>query len=138
MWWLAGSCEAIASPISTMMNVEISSSVAVSLGSRGLKRITPSFARRAPATITSPSTSSALTRIEPRIAVSATTFSPAWSAKITTKNSGRLPSVDWRNPVIAGPSRIPTCSVASDRIHAHPASATAATMNAATSETPWA
>ena len=74
VWWLAGSWEETASPIRTMMNDAISSSVAVSFGSRGLKRITPSRSRRAPTTITSPSTSSALTRIEPRIAVSATIF----------------------------------------------------------------
>ena len=64
-------------PIRTMMNDATSSSVAVSFGSLGLKRITPSLARRAPAMITSPSTSSALTRIEPRIAVSASTWCPA-------------------------------------------------------------
>ena len=68
--------------------------------------------------ITSPSTSSALTRIEPRIAVCATTSSPALSAKITTKNSGRLPSVACRSPVDAGPKRCPTCSVANDTIQA--------------------
>ena len=55
------------------MNDATSSSVAVSFGSLGLKRMMPSCARRAPAMITSPSTSSALTRIEPRIAVSAMT-----------------------------------------------------------------
>ena len=79
------------------MKHEISSSVAVSFGSRGLKRITPSGARRAPAMMTSPRTSSALTRIEPRIAVCGDgALAPACSAKMTTKNSGRLPSVDCR------------------------------------------
>ena len=76
--------------------------------------------------ITSPSTSSALTRIEPRIAVCATISCPALSAKITTKNSGRLPNVDCITPVTAGPNRRPICSVANDTIHASPASASVA------------
>ena len=42
----------------------------------------------------------------------------AWSAKITTKNSGRLPSVACSSPVTAGRARRPTCSVANDTIHA--------------------
>ena len=54
------------------MNDDMSSRVAVSFGSRVLKRMTPSVVRSAPAMMTKPSTSSALTRIEPRIAVSAT------------------------------------------------------------------
>ena len=41
------------------------------------------------------------------IAVSATTSCPAWSANSTTKNSGRLPSVDCRTPVIAAPEPPP-------------------------------
>ena len=85
------------------MKLETISSVAVSLGSRALKRMIRSRARSAPTTITIPSTRSALTRMEPRIAVWATTGWPALSAKITTKNSGRLPSVDWSTPVTAGP-----------------------------------
>jgi hypothetical protein len=88
-----------------MMKDDTSSRVAVSFGSRRPKRMIPSRSRLAPAMITSPSTSSALTRIDPRIAVSATTRWPAFSAKITTKNSGRLPSVDCITPVAAGPSR---------------------------------
>ena len=60
MWWLAGSWAELASPTSTMMRLVTSSSVAVSLGSWGLKRIVRSGSRRAPTTITSPSTSSAL------------------------------------------------------------------------------
>ena len=115
-----------------MMKLEMSSSVAVSFGSPVLKRMIPSRSRRAPAMITNPRTSSALTRIEPRIAVSATIFWPAFRAKMTTKNSGRLPRVDCRNPVIAGPKRSPTCSVANETIHASPASATVATANAST------
>ena len=51
------------------MKLATSSSVAVSFGSRGLKRMIPSGAPARPTTITRPSTSSALTRIEPRIAV---------------------------------------------------------------------
>ena len=69
VWWPAGSCEAIASPTSTIMNDATSSSVAVSFGSRGLKRMMPSFATSEPQIRTMPRTSSALTRIEPRIAV---------------------------------------------------------------------
>ncbi len=72
MWWLAGSCAELASPHSRMMKLVIISSVAVSLGSRGLNRMIRPGARRAPTTITRPRTSSALTRIEPRIAVCAT------------------------------------------------------------------
>ena len=90
--------DAVASADQDDDEVESSSSVAVSLGSRALKRIRPSPRCRAPAMITRPSTSSALTRIEPRIAVCATTSCPAFSAKITTKNSGRLPSVDCITP----------------------------------------
>ena len=56
-----------------MMKTVTSSSVAVSLGSRWEKRITPSGARCAPTTITRPSTSRALAKIEPTIAVWATT-----------------------------------------------------------------
>ena len=39
---------------------------------------------------------------------------------MTTKNSGRLPSVACSKPVAAGPNRCPTCSVANDTIHAAP------------------
>ena len=85
------------------MNDATSSSVAVSLGSRGLNRMIPSFAMIEPQIRTTPRTSSALAKIDPRIAVSATTTAPACSAKITTKNSGRLPIVDCRTPVTAGP-----------------------------------
>ena len=100
------------------MNDETSSSVAVSLGSRGLNRMMPSFATSEPQIRTTPSTSSALTRIDPRIAVWATTTAPACNAKMTTKNSGRLPTVDCRTPVIAGPKRRPICSVAIEISHA--------------------
>ena len=135
-WWLAGSLAESASRTSTMMKLVISSSVAVSLGSLGSKRIVPLGSARAPTMITSPSTSSALTRIEPRIAVSATIRSPAMRANRTTKNSGRLPSVACSRPVTAGPKRWPTCSVANDTIHAPPASARPAMTNATTEETP--
>ena len=70
---LAASLAEWVSPIRTMMNEATSSSVAVSFGSFGLKRMMPSRERQAPAMITRPRTSSALTRIEPRIAVSAIT-----------------------------------------------------------------
>ena len=88
-----------------MMKLVISSSVAVSRGSLESKRIVPLGSARAPATMTRPSTNRALTRIEPRIAVSATIRSPAISANRTTKNSGRLPSVACIRPVTAGPRR---------------------------------
>ena len=58
------------------MNVTISRSVAVSFGRRGLKRMIPSRARHAPVTITIPSTSSALAKIEPMTAYCATITSP--------------------------------------------------------------
>ena len=82
------------------------SSVAVSFGRRVPKRMhAVRSPRRAPATIASPSTSSAFANSEPRIDVCATTISPAESAKSTMKSSGRLPSVDWSTPVTAGPKR---------------------------------
>ena len=100
---LAGSWELSEMPVITMMNVANRSSVAVSLGRRRWKRMTPSGAARAPVTITRPSTSSALANSEPMIDVCATTVCPARSAKITMKSSGRLPSVDCSTPVTAGP-----------------------------------
>src|SRR3984885_1844094 len=119
-----------------MIRLATSSSVAVSLGSLGLNRMIPSGSRRAPATSTRPSTSNALTRIEPRIAVCATISWWACSANSTTKNSGRLPSVDCIIPVVATPNRPPTCSVENDTIQAPPASARPATMKATTLGTP--
>ncbi len=92
----------------------------------------PSGDRRAPITITRPSTSSALARIEPTIAVCATTSSPAFSAKMTTNSSGRLPSVDCSMPVTPGPKRSPSCSVANDTTQARPASASVASANRGT------
>ena len=115
-----------------MMKTETSSRVAVSIGSRVLKRIVRPSAERAPTTMTSPSTSSALANSDPMIEVCATTVSPADSAKITMKNSGRLPRVDCRTPVTAGPKRSPTCSVAKETSQASPASAAAATTNGPT------
>jgi hypothetical protein len=53
-----------------------------------------------------------------------------------TKNSGRFPSVACMSPVIDGPSRRPSCSVAIATIHAWPASASVAGTNAAIAETP--
>ena len=52
-------------------------------------------------------TSSALAKSDPTTEVCATTTWPAESAKSTMKNSGRLPSVDCRKPVIAGPEARP-------------------------------
>ena len=135
MWWLALSEEAIESPMITITKSETSSSVAVSCGSRRPKRMQPSSAASDPATITSPSTSSALAKIEPISEVCATTISPEPSAKRTMKNSGRFPSVDCRNPVTAGPNRTPTCSVASATTQASPASASVAAAKAGTALT---
>ena len=115
-----------------MMNTVTCSNVAVSRGRRLEKRMIPSCERRAPTTITSPSTSSALARIEPTIAVWATTSSPFCSAKITTNSSGRLPSVDCIIPVTPGPKRSPSCSVANETTHASPASASVASAKRGT------
>ena len=60
----------------TITKMETNSRVAVSCGSRRPKRMQPSFAWTDPATITSPSTSSALAKIEPIREVWATTTSP--------------------------------------------------------------
>ena len=131
--WLATLChEPTVRPAITMMKTETRSSVAVSFGSRGLNRIRPSSALRAPTTITRPRTSSALANTEPMSDVCATTVSPADSAKITMKNSGRLPSDDCRKPVRAGPKRCPTSSVANETSQARPASASPATTNGST------
>ena len=108
------------------------SSVAVSLGSRAWKRMTPSPAKRDPAMIVRPSTSSAFANNEPRIDVWATTISPAASENSTMKSSGRLPSVDWSTPVTAGPKCEPTDSVPIPIAHASPPSAAAATTKTAT------
>jgi hypothetical protein len=109
-----------------MMKTVTCSSVAVSLGSFLEKRMIPSCDRRAPTTITRPSTSSALARIEPTIAVCATTSSPFCSAKIRTNSTGRLPSEACSIPVIAGPRCSPSCSVANETTHARPPSASVA------------
>jgi len=118
------------------MKTASSRSVAVSIGRRLRKRMTPSSDARTPATITSPSTSSAFAKIEPMIEVWATTVLPAFRAKRTTKNSGRLPRVDWSTPVAPGPSRPPTCSVAKLTVHARPASARVASPNVASAGAP--
>ena len=104
----------------------------MSCGSRRPKRMQPSSAWIDPATITSPSTSSALAKIEPISEVWATTTSPEPSANRTMKNSGRLPRVDCMKPVTAGPKRRPTCSVASATTQASPASASVAAAKAST------
>src|SRR5512133_1732425 len=115
-----------------MMKTASRSSVAVSLGRRLRKRMTASPAESDPATIASPSTSSAFAKSEPRIEVCATTTSPAESAKRTTKSSGRLPRVDCRTPVSAAPKRAPTASVAFPIAQARPASPAAAHRKTAT------
>ncbi len=114
-----------------MMKVASSSSVAVSLGRRRWKRITPSGAARAPVTITSPRTSRALANSDPMMDVWATTTCPARRANTTMNSSGRLPSVDCRTPVTAGPKRPPTCSVPKLTMCASDASATVASAKAA-------
>ncbi len=108
----------------------------MSLGSPRPKRMTPLGARRAPTARVRPSTSRALANSEPRIEVCATTISPAERANSTTKSSGRLPSVDWSTPVIAGPKRSPTASVVNEMTHASPPSEMPATTKTATSDAP--
>ena len=120
----------------TITKSETSSRVAVSCGSRCRKRMQLSSAVIVPATITSPSTSRALAKIEPISEVCATTSSPLLSAKSTMKNSGRLPRVDCMKPVTAGPKRMPTCSVARATTQASPASATVAAAKAGTAPAP--
>ena len=129
---LAGSPLWFERPSRTIRKTATSSSVEVSFGSRGWKRMMLSSERRAPAMIERPSTSRALANNEPRIAVWATMTSPAESAKSTTKSSGRLPSVDCRTPVTAGPNLVPTDSVPTPTVHASPAKATPATTNVVT------
>src|SRR4051794_30209102 len=118
-----------------MMKIASRRSVAVSFGRRRPKRMIP-WEERAPARITSPRTSRAFAKSEPRIEYWATISSPADRAKRTTKNSGRFPRVDWRTPVNAGPNRSPTASVEKETTQATPASATAATRKIATSGPP--
>ena len=64
--------------------------------------------------------------------VCATTISPARSAKMTMKSSGRFPSVDWSTPVMAGPKRAPTDSVPTPTVQARSASAAIPTKNCVT------
>ena len=108
----------------------------LSLGSRGWKRITPPSLAREPAMMTRPSTSSAFANRLPRIEVCATTTSPAFSAKMTTNSSGRLPSVDCRKPVSPGPTWWPSASVPSATSHARPDSATVTTGKTTSPSTP--
>ena len=127
---LAGSWVCSESPTITMMNVAAMSSVAVSFARRWPKRITPSGARRAPTTITIPSTSSAFEKIDPITVLCATTASPWRRAKTTRKSSGRLPSVACMNPATPAPSSSPTLSTPTATTCASPASATVAKTNA--------
>ena len=108
----------------------------MSLGSRGLKRITPPSLTRAPTMITAPSTSSALANRLPRIEVCATSTSPALRAKTTTNSSGRLPRVDCNTPVSPGPAWAPSDSVPSATSHATPASAIVTTGKTISPSTP--
>ena len=98
----------------------------MSFARRGSKRMTLSGLARQPARIVRPSTKRAFAKIEPMIEVCATMIWPWESEKMTTKNSGRLPSVDWRTPVAAGPKRSPTCSVENETTQASPARASVA------------
>ena len=104
----------------------------MSFGSRFANRITPPSATVAPATIASPSTSSAFANSEPRMENWATTSSPALSENSTMKSSGRFPSVDCSTPVTPGPNLAPTDSVATPIAHATPPSAAPATTKTAT------
>ena len=135
-WCDALSPVAAESPRITIRKLASNIRIALSFGRRGWKRITRSGLASAPTTIASPSTRSALAKIDPRIAVRATTSSPAERAKITMKNSGRLPSVDCSTPVTAGPNRSPTCSVEKETIQARPASATVAITNVSSAGAP--
>ena len=109
--------------------VDDAETIVVSFGSLRGKRMRPSSDRQAPAMIARPSTSRAFARSEPRIDVCATTISPARSAKITMKSSGRLPSVDCSTPVAAAPNSAPTASVPIPTVQASSASATMPTTN---------
>ena len=135
-WRDAGSLLASEIATTTMTNEQASRSVDVSLGSRRLNVMQRFSERRAPTTMTSPRTSSALAKIEPRIDVCATTVSPAPSANRTTNSSGRLPSVDCSSPVTPGPKRSPTCSVANETTQARPARATVAIPKASSADAP--
>jgi hypothetical protein len=92
--------------------------------------MTPSGATRAPTTITMPSTSRALEKIEPITVACATTASPWRRAKITRNSSGRLPSVACMKPAIPAPSSSPTPSTPTLTTWARPASATVARTKA--------
>ena len=59
--------------------------------------------RRPPAKNARPSTSRLLPRIEPISDVCVRTTRPSCRAKIEMNSSGRLPSADWRTPVVPGP-----------------------------------
>ena len=127
---LAGSWVCSDSPTMTMMNVAAMSSVAVSLARRWPKRMTPSGALREPTTMTMPSTSRALEKIDPMTVLWATTDSPSRSAKITRNSSGRFPSVACMKPAIPAPSSSPTLSTPTLTTCASPASATVANTKA--------
>ncbi len=135
-WPAAGVCNAAVRVGTASAATASSVSVAIIRGWRESKCCTPW--RAPPTTNASPSTSRLLARIEPIRAVCTTVTRPARSAKIATNSSGRLPIADWSTPVAPGPSRSPTCSVASLTMLASSASATADTTNVRTAVAPTA
>ena len=64
------------------------------------------------------------------------TTRPSRSANSEMNSSGRLPSADWRMPVVAGPKWLPRLSVPSPTRPASPASVSAATMKISVSDAP--
>ncbi len=93
------------------------------------KRWTPF--RAPPTTKASPSTSRTFARTEPTIVAVATSYSLLFSAKSTTKSSGRLPSALWTTPVPPAPSRSPSASTLRPTRLASSASATPEMTNGA-------
>ena len=98
--------------------------IALSFGSVTEKRMIPSLLARHPAITTRPSTSSALAKIEPMIAVWAITISPAAEREHDDEELGQ---VSERGLEHAGGARrrsaSPTCSVENETSQASPASA---------------
>ena len=108
---LAGRCRLWASVGSTMAATASMRSEAIIRGVRPSKRRTS--CRQPPAMKARPRTRSAFERIEPMSEACTRVTSPAWSAKMQTKSSGRLPTADCTMPVAAGPRWSPRWSVAS-------------------------
>ena len=97
----AGRCSVWASVGSTIAATASIRRLAIIRGACPPKRSTPW--RQPPATKASPRTRSAFDRIEPTSDACTTVTSPAFSAKMQTKSSGRLPTADCTIPVAAGP-----------------------------------